>query len=87
MTRDQIAEINENAAWIPGFSAAIIGMTTGGEPRVVYSVEKIVRILVKRNGWTEEGAYEFFDYNIECEHWGNDAGDDLDQPIFVRERL
>jgi len=45
-----------------GFDEAIVGMTE--DARVVYSVDKILRILKERDGMDEEGAEEYFSFNI-----------------------
>jgi hypothetical protein len=45
------------------FDDAIIGVSTNGN--VIYSVDKMIDILVERYNMTHEGAYEYFDYNID----------------------
>jgi thiamine monophosphate kinase len=43
-----------------GFDAAIIGVSTTN--RFVYSIDSIIEILMKRNGWSHEDAtFYFFD--------------------------
>jgi len=66
MTREEIAEINPDALVIDGFDGAIMGV---GErinlgPVVVYDTEKIINIMIERDGMTYEEATEFFDFNI-----------------------
>ena len=58
MLGEQIAEINPDALVCDGFDDAIIGM---GErinlgPIVAYDVEKIISIMVNRDGMTDEEA-------------------------------
>ena len=49
-----------------GFDDAIIGVTQrmNEEPLVAYSVDKMVEIMVERDGMTHEDAVEYFDFNI-----------------------
>ena len=47
-----------------GLDDGIIGVYTAfGAPRVVYSVKKVLRLLVKQ-GMSYESAREHFDFNI-----------------------
>jgi len=48
-----------------GFDDAIMGVDLNSEvPRVVYSVEKMVFILMRRDYMSEEEALEFLDFNV-----------------------
>ena len=49
-----------------GFNEAVIGSITsyGRSETVLYSTQKILEIMVDRDGMTEEEAMEFFDFNI-----------------------
>ena len=58
-----------------GFDAAIIGVSSKGQ--LVYSIDKIVEVLVSRNNWTNRDAADYFFYNIECSYSGDKA------PIFI----
>jgi len=66
MTREEIAEINEEALLIDGFDSAIIGMAERINlgPVVAYDEEKIIDIFIPHDGMTYEEAQEFFDYTI-----------------------
>jgi hypothetical protein len=66
MTREEIAEINPDALVCDGFDEAIIGMAERINlgPVVAYNVEKIISIMIERDGMTYEEALEFFNYNI-----------------------
>ena len=57
-----------------GFDSAIIGYCSGG--RLVYSVDKVIDILMK--DMTEEEAIEFFEFKIECAYIGEQT------PIFIK---
>lgn len=66
MTREEIEEINPEALLCDGFDEAIIGMAERINlgPVVAYDVDKILSIMVERDGMTYEEAMEYFDYNI-----------------------
>lgn len=57
-----------------GFDDAIIGYWSEG--RLVYSVDKVIDILME--DMTEEEAIEFFEFNIECAYIGEQT------PIFIK---
>jgi len=61
--RDIIAEVNPEAKVFENlaYDDSIIGMTTDG--RVVYSYYFMVQELMKDEGFTEEEAREWIDYN------------------------
>ena len=46
------------------YAEAFLGVTDDDPPRAVYSEEKVLDVLVKRDGMTYEEAIEFFDFNI-----------------------
>ena len=97
MTREEIAEINEEALIIDGFDSAIIGMAERINlgPVVAYDEEKIIDILISQmeiedtEGMTEEEiqsekeimAIEYFEYNIKGAWMGENT------PIFIRGRF
>ena len=48
-----------------GFDDAIMGVDLNSEvPRVVYSVEKMVFILMHRDDMSEDEALEYLDFNV-----------------------
>lgn len=57
-----------------GFDDAIIGVWSEG--RLVYSVDKVIEILMM--DMTEEEAIEFYEFNIECAYVGEQT------PIFIK---
>lgn len=61
MTREQIAEDNQEAILWDDCDDAIIGITPEG--KAVYSIEKLWKIFISE-GMTEEEAIEWVDYNI-----------------------
>lgn len=61
-----------------GFDDAIIGISSGSSPKAVYSVNKVIEILMKE-GMSHEEAIEHFDFNIA----GSYAGEKT--PIFVND--
>jgi len=73
LTDSQIQEIIDNAheeavVW-DGFDQALIGTDIGG--RLVYSIERMEKVLMDRDGMTKEDAKEFLDFNT----FGTNAGD------------
>jgi hypothetical protein len=66
MTVEEIQEINPEALICDGFDEAIIGMAERINlgPVVAYSFEKILDILINRDGMTYEEAIEYYDFNI-----------------------
>ena len=67
-----IDEIAEGAILLDGLDDAIIGVVEefGNERRVLYSKDKIIGILMERDGMEELEAEEFYDYNILGLHAG-----------------
>ena len=53
---------DEECLTADGFDDAVIGILYGIEPKAVYSVRKIVDILMKDMSY--EDAVEYFEYNI-----------------------
>jgi len=66
MCREEIEEINPDALLCDGFDEAIIGLAERINlgPVVAYDVDKMLEIMVERDGMTYEEAMEYFDYNI-----------------------
>lgn len=83
MTREEIGEINPEALLCDGFDEAIIGMAERINlgPVVAYSTNKILSIMMERDGMTYEDALEFYDYNILGSWMGEHT------PIFITTNL
>jgi hypothetical protein len=66
MIGEEIAEINPEALLCDGFDDAIIGMAERINlgPVVAYDVDKMIEIMVNRDGMTDEEAWEFYYFNI-----------------------
>jgi hypothetical protein len=66
MEIDEINEINPDAIIVDGFNEAIIGLAERINlgPIVAYDIDKMLEIMVERDGMTYEEAMEYFDYNI-----------------------
>jgi hypothetical protein len=66
MTREEIFEWNEEALICDGFDEAIIGMAERINlgPVVAYDVNKIIEILIERDGMSYEEAIEYYNFNI-----------------------
>lgn len=65
--REWVAERDDEALMFDGLDRAVLGMGVrcGGPGVVVYDRGRIVRLLVERDGMTEEQASEFCSVNIE----------------------
>jgi hypothetical protein len=74
-----IHEFAEGAIILDGLDEAIVGITEefGNGRRILYSKDKILDILMKRDLMTNSEAEEFYDYNI----LGLYAGEQ--NPIFL----
>jgi hypothetical protein len=77
---DRIKEINPDALMCDGFDDAIIGIAEriNLNPVVTYDVEKIISILVNRDGMTYDKAEEYYEFNILGAWLGENT------PIYVR---
>ena len=66
MTNYDIHEQAEGAIILDRLDTAILGIVEefGNGPRILYSKEKIIDILVERDGMTSEEAIEYYDFNI-----------------------
>jgi hypothetical protein len=67
-----------SAIILDGLDSAIVGFTTETEPRAVYDSDKILAILMDRDGMTEEQAIDYYEYNIEGGYLGEGS------PLFIR---
>ena len=74
-----IDEYAEGAILLDGLEEAIMGITDefGNGRRILYSKDKIINILMERDGMTSSEAEEFFDYNILGGYFGEQ------NPIFL----
>lgn len=66
-TREWLAERDDEAVMFDGLDGAVVGMGVrcGQPPIVVYDRARILRILVERDGMTEDEADEFCAFHIE----------------------
>jgi hypothetical protein len=74
-----INEYAEGAILLDGLESAIVGITDefGTGKRVLYSKDKILKILQERDGMTFADAEEYFDYNIIGGYFGEQ------NPVFL----
>jgi hypothetical protein len=84
--REDIGAVNEEALFIDGFDGdkdgfneALIGFGSrcGMNDVAIYSVEKIIDILICKYDMDTEDASEWYEYNIEGAYMGENT------PIFV----
>lgn len=68
MTREECVEAaggDDELLFADGFDEAILGVAQRfNDLFVVYDKQKVLTIMVKRDGMTHEEAMEFFDFNI-----------------------
>ena len=66
MTNYDIHEQAEGAIILDGLDDAIIGIVEefGNGPKILYSKNKIINILVEGDGMTSDEAIEYYDFNI-----------------------
>ena len=64
---------------IDGFDKALMGVADVWAPsgagmafveKAVYDGYKMVKVLMRRDGMTEEDAREYISFNVECAHMG-----------------
>ena len=67
--------MDEEAIVLDGLDLAIIGKSSQG--KVVYDIDNIIQILIKRDSMTRGEAEEYFWANIECLYAGEMS------PIFI----
>jgi len=79
MTREEIAEHNEEALFCDGFDEAIIGYAERINlgPVAAYDVNKIIETLMTRDGMSHEEAVEYFYYNIHGAWMGENT------PVYI----
>ncbi len=65
-TKDLLAEQNPEALLADGFDTALVGTVRGYgmAPVALYSYDACVRLLMERDGMSEEGAREFLEFNV-----------------------
>lgn len=74
---DSIREFNPEALLADGLENALVGYSTKGY--AIYSVSKIIQILMERDSMSREEAIEFFDFNIDGAYMGEYT------PIYIHE--
>ena len=83
MTVEEIADVIPSALVCDGFDEAIIGIAERIDlgPVIAYDIEKMLEIMVERDGMTYEEAREYFDFNIIGAWMGEFT------PIFISTQL
>jgi hypothetical protein len=63
---EQLKDENPDALFADGFDDAIIGIARrfGGMALVAYDRDLCVKVLMDRDGMSQEEANEFFDFNV-----------------------
>jgi hypothetical protein len=83
MSIEEIEEINPDALLCDGFDEAIIGMAERINlgPVVAYDVDRMIVIMMERDGMSYEEAVEYFDFNI----LGTWVGENT--PVFITTKI
>jgi len=78
-TLELIDEYNPEALKADGFDDAILGIASrcGQNDLIAYDVNKIISILMERDGMDYEEAQEFFEFNIVGAYMGENT------PVFI----
>ena len=63
-----------------GFDEAVIGIDVVGE-RIIYSVQKVIDILIERDGMDEQEAIDWYEYNMQSTYVGEHT------PIWCEDRF
>lgn len=63
-----------------GFDEAVIGIDVVGE-RIIYSVRRVIDILIDRDGMSEQEAIDWYEYNMQSTYVGEHT------PIWCEDRL
>ena len=72
--KDAIAEMNPDALFADGFENALIGYVSQfNRILACYDLGACVRILMKRDGMTEEEASEFVEFNVTGSYVGENT--------------
>lgn len=63
---DWLADTDEQMLLMPGYDDALIGWVEqiGRPPIALYDIEKLMDIMMNKEGMTEEEAWEHYHYNI-----------------------
>ena len=59
------------------FAGAFLGVTNDDPPKAVYSEEKVLDVVVNRDGMTYEEAIDFFEFNVRGAYVGDQT------PLFI----
>lgn len=63
-----------------GFDEAVIGVDVVGE-RIIYSVQKVIDILMERDDMDEQEAIDWYEYNMQSTYVGEHT------PIWCEDRI
>ena len=80
---ETLEEENPEAIVYDGADEAIMGLVYHDDkpPIIAYSYSKWIKMLMDRDGMSEDEAVEYFDYNVD----GLILGDN--QPIIIRDHM
>jgi hypothetical protein len=79
--KEHLAAENPDAVLLDGLDTAIAGtMIKDGNRVVVYDQERIIKVLMERDGMSHEDALDFYGFNIEGAYMGPHT------PVFIEPR-
>ena len=81
LSREECAEWDEDMLFADGFDEALIGVTSQPNVRAVYNIEKMIEILIEKDGLDHDMAIDHLHYNT----FGSHVGDKT--PIYIRTEL
>ena len=69
---ERMRDLNKEALWPTGFAGAIIGITESkdGPRRFIIDGGAVVQILIDDHDMSADDAWEYYGYNIEGAHMG-----------------
>jgi len=75
-----LSEMNPDALYADGWEDALVSICErfGQPPLAAYSYDKIIEIMMTRDGMSHEEAAEFFDFNVIGAWMGENT------PVFIR---
>tara|TARA_Y100000004_G_scaffold158720_1_gene185185 strand:- start:233 stop:535 length:303 start_codon:yes stop_codon:yes gene_type:complete len=79
--KEQLEEMNPKALLADGLDQALVGISENHfhheNALAVYDIDKVISILMDRDGMDRDGAVEFFEFNIKGSYVGKNT------PLFI----
>ena len=82
LSREQCADYDEDMIFADDYDSALIGVALIGScARAVYSIEKMIRILIDEDGLEYEQAMEHLEFNTFNSHVGERT------PLYIKTEI